>query len=92
MISTKKERGFSFAIIPLFGTLLLAISIVLTYYIALKLGHVKPIPNCTISDTAIKYPEYIIFRGGVIVSCILLMFTFSITSWWVAALEKQYQV
>jgi hypothetical protein len=56
------------------------VSIIWTYYIAITNNppDVDPFPWCDITHTAIHFPEYVIFRIGMMVCPVLLAITFQI--------------
>lgn len=65
---------------PLLGALLSTISILWSYYIAVTSNprHVKPFPWTDITHCAIKFPEYIIFRVGMMVAPVIFGMSFQI--------------
>ncbi|KAL4497957.1 hypothetical protein ABPG72_014814 [Tetrahymena utriculariae] len=79
----KRQLGtFPFWILPVITMLISSFGILASYFIAVKLGHVKPFPYTDITHSAIQYPEYIIFRAFLIAGAILIAIVMLIASWW----------
>lgn len=72
--------GFKAKMFPLIGAILSTVTILWTYIVARhKYPHdVKPFPYTDITHTAIKYPQYVIFRIGMMVTPVLFCISFQI--------------
>jgi hypothetical protein len=65
---------------PLLGSSIATISILWTYYVAVTKSppDVKPFPQTDITHTAIHFPEYVIFRIGMLVCPVLFAMSFQV--------------
>ena len=70
--------GFKARMFPLYGAIISTITILSTYLVARHYHDVKPFPYTDITHTAIKYPQYVIFRIGMMVSSVLFCISFQI--------------
>ena len=72
--------GFDGRIFPLLGFIVSVVSIVWTYEVAVNKTppDVKPFPWTDITHTAIHFPEYIIFRIGLMVAAPLFCLSFQV--------------
>lgn len=72
--------GFSGRVFPLLGFLVGLVTIVWTYLVAVSKSppDVKPFPWTDITHTAIQFPEYIIFRIGLMVAAPLFCISFQV--------------
>lgn len=63
---------------PLLGAFTALISIIWSYYVAITNTphHIKPFPQTDITHCGIRFPEYAIYRIGMLVSPVLLLFSF----------------
>lgn len=78
--STHGMFGFKARMFPLLGAVLATITVLWTYIVARhKYPHdIKPFPYTDITHTAIKYPQYVIFRIGMMVTPVLFCISFQI--------------
>lgn len=76
----KGYYGFKGRAFPLLGFIIGLGSILWTYYVAVTKNppDVKKFPWTDITHTAIHFPEYVIFRIGMMVCPVLLAITFQI--------------
>lgn len=76
----KGYYGFKGRAFPLLGFIVGLGSIMWTYEVAVtnKPPDVKPFPWTDITHTAIHYPEYVIFRIGMMVAPVILAITFQL--------------
>lgn len=72
--------GFDGRNFPLLGFIVAVVSIVWTYEVAVSKTppDVKPFPWTDITHTAIHFPEYIIFRIGLMVAAPLFCLSFQV--------------
>jgi hypothetical protein len=79
-VGKKNYYGFKARAFPLLGFIVGFGSIVWTYYVAVSKTppDVKKFPWDDITHTAIHFPEYVIFRIGMMVCPVLLAITFQI--------------
>lgn len=76
----KGYYGFKGRAFPLLGVIIGLGSLLWTYYVAVTKSppDVKPFPWTDITHTAIHFPEYLIFRIGMMVAPVLLAITFQL--------------
>ncbi len=76
----KGYYGFKGRAFPLLGFIVGLGSIMWTYYVAVTKSppDVKPFPQTDITHTAIHFPEYVIFRIGMMVAPVILAITFQL--------------
>jgi hypothetical protein len=65
-------------------------SIQITYFWARANDHVKPFPYITITESAEKYPECMLFRAGIIATCVFIAASFHVISWWLLFLNERF--
>jgi hypothetical protein len=72
--------GFKSSAFPLVGAIVATFTIFATYFVARDKDppDVDPFPKTDITHTAIKYPEYVIFRIGLMVAPVLFGISFQI--------------
>jgi hypothetical protein len=70
--------GFKARMFPLIGAVVATVTILWTYQVALHNHDIKPFPQTDITHTAIKYPQYVIFRIGMMVAPVLFCISFQI--------------
>lgn len=72
--------GFKGRAFPLIGSIVGFVSIIWTYYVAVTNNppDVKKFPWTDITHTGIHYPEYVIFRIGMIICPVVLAISFQI--------------
>lgn len=72
--------GFRARMFPLLGAILSTVTIIWTYIVARYKypTDIKPFPYTDITHTAIKYPQYVIFRIGMMVTPVLFCISFQI--------------
>jgi len=56
-----------------YGSIAVAVIIVIIYWISQYMQHEEPFPNCWISKVAQHYPEYVFFRIGTISGSVLVI-------------------
>ena len=74
----KTYIGFNGRMFPLLAGIISAVSILVSYKIAVDDKHVHPFPNTDITHTGIRYPEYIVLRIGLLVAAPLFTLTFQL--------------
>lgn len=72
--------GFKARMFPLIGAIVSTVTVLWTYYVARSFlpPHVSPFPETDITHCAIKFPEYVIFRIGMMVAPVLFCISFQI--------------
>lgn len=72
--------GFRARMFPLIGALLSTVTIIWTYMLARHYypHDIKPFPYTDITHTARGYPQYVIFRIGMMVTPVLFCISFQI--------------
>ena len=73
-----KYLGFSGRVFPLIGFIVSFFSILWCYHVARKHDHVKPFPQSDITDCGRRFPEYIVFRVGLLVAGPLFCLSFQV--------------
>lgn len=74
----KTYYGFKGRAFPLLGFIVGLGSILWTYFVAVSRKDVDKFPWCDITHTGIHFPEYVIFRIGMMVAPVVLAITFQI--------------
>lgn len=79
-VDANTYMGFNGRMFPLLGFTISVVSILWTYQVAVSKSppDVKPFPWTDITHTAIHFPEYIIFRIGLLVAAPLFCISFQI--------------
>ena len=78
----KAYIGFNGRMFPLLAGIISAVSILVSYKIAVDNHDVHPFPNTDITHTGIRYPEYIVLRIGLLVAGPLFTITFQLLKYY----------